>query len=93
MGLGETASGEPLGAALGAGRLAGTARAGQILLTQAVKNLAGAVEGVEFRRAGRIKLRGYQDPWEVFEAVPAGEAAATEGLGARVRRRLRRSRA
>jgi hypothetical protein len=92
MGLGETTSGEPLGAALGAGRLAATAGAGQILLTQAVKNLCGAVDGVEFRRAGRIKLRGYQDPWEVFEAVPAGGGTEPPGLGARFRRRLRRSR-
>ena len=90
MGLGETTSGEPLGAALGAGRLAATAGAGQVLLTQAVKNLCGAVEGVEFRRAGRIKLRGYQDPWEVFEALPAGEGTEPPGLGARLRRRLRR---
>lgn len=89
MGLGETASGEPLGAALGAGRLAGRAGAGQILLTQAVKNLCGVVGGVEFRRAGRMRLRGYQDPWEVFEAVPAGEAPQPAALGARLRRRLR----
>ena len=82
---------DPLGATLGAGRLASTAAAGQILLTQAVKNLAGAVDGIEFRRAGRVELRGYADPWEVFDAVPAGEAAAPESLGARLRRRLGRA--
>jgi hypothetical protein len=55
-----------------------------------VKNLCGVIDGIEFRRAGRITLRGYADPWEVFEAVPAGEATAPEGFGARLRRRLRR---
>ena len=66
--LGDSSGGEPLGAALGAGRLAERAGRGEILVTQAVKNLCGSAAGARFDPRGRLTLAGYADPWDVFAA-------------------------
>ena len=88
--LGDASAGEPLGAALGAGRLAERAGAGEILATQAVKNLCAPGAGVRFTARGRLRLPGYGDPWEVFavagEDEPEPERPA-RGLLARLLRR------
>jgi YVTN family beta-propeller protein len=70
-----------------AARLCALARPGEVLATDAVRELAGASEGVAygFRRAERLK--GYEKPVGVVEIHPS-ERAPTRELGRHVKRTL-----
>jgi WD40 repeat protein/class 3 adenylate cyclase len=63
------------GAALNtAARLCTRATAGQVLVTSAVAERAGAVEGVAYVSAGTAELKGFDSPVELIEAVAEGLA-------------------
>ena len=53
-----------------AARLAGRARAGQVLVTEPVAG-AAAADGVGFTALGRVELKGFSAPVTVLEARPA----------------------
>jgi class 3 adenylate cyclase len=70
--------GHPFGAAVnGAARVAGEARGGEILVSEAVRQLAGTVLGVGFRDRGRFRLKGFPERWRLYEVVARDGAAAT----------------
>jgi adenylate cyclase len=56
-----------------AARIAAEAGAGQILLSDASRQAAGKVEGIEFEPRGRRQLRNVREPVLLFAAAPAGE--------------------
>jgi adenylate cyclase len=52
-----------------AARIADKARGGQILVSEVVRALAGSVAGVEFRDAGRRRLKGIPGMQRVYEVT------------------------
>jgi class 3 adenylate cyclase len=77
-------SGHPFGGAVNAAaRVAGNAKGGEILVSDAVRQLAGTMPGVSFRDRGRFRLKGFPEQWRLYEVV-GGE----EGLSPRRARRL-----
>lgn len=58
-----------------AARIAGLARGGEILLSQATREAAGEPPGVEFRERGRRELRNIHEPVLLYAAVRAGGPA------------------
>ena len=53
-----------------AARVSGLARGGEVLLTDATREAAGDVEGVQFEAHGVHRLRNIGEPVKVFSAVP-----------------------
>lgn len=70
LNLGETPPdpGEPFGAVLSAARVAAGAGPDEILVTEAVKHLAGAL-GLVFRDRGPVKVAGFAEPWRLHVVV------------------------
>ncbi len=64
-----------------AARLCAQARSDGILISAAVKMLAGRCEGVEFASAGELELKGFPEPVEAFSVswAPLGEEASGAG--------------
>jgi predicted ATPase/class 3 adenylate cyclase len=64
-----------------AARVMAKAGPGQILVTEVVKQLAGTIAGVEFHDRGRSRLRGFPEPWRLYElrGSPEGANASTTG--------------
>jgi class 3 adenylate cyclase/YHS domain-containing protein len=56
-----------------AARVSGAAAGGEVLLTEATRDAAGTVTGVELREHGRRSLRNVSEPVLLFEAVQEGE--------------------
>ena len=86
--------GHPFGAAVNAAsRVAACAGPGEVLATEAVKQLAGTTPGVSFRDRGRVKLKGFEQRWRLYQVLPAAVAAPPapreprRPLSTRVRRR------
>ncbi len=88
IGVGEVQEndGQPFGAAINlAARVMDRAEGGQVLVTDAVRELVGTMPGARFRDRGRVALKGFPKRQHLLEVRPA------EGLPKR-RVRLRRSR-
>ena len=63
-------AGHPFGGAVNAAaRVAGNAKGGEILVSDAVKQLAGTIPGVAFRDRGRFRLKGFPEPWRLYEVL------------------------
>lgn len=61
---------QPSGEAVhGAARVCAAAVGGQILVADVTRQLAGTVPGVTFRDAGEFTLKGFPDPWRLWEVV------------------------
>jgi class 3 adenylate cyclase/YHS domain-containing protein len=56
-----------------AGRVSAEASGSEVLLTEATRKHAGALEGIEFRDRGRRQLRNIADPVSLYLAAPEGE--------------------
>jgi class 3 adenylate cyclase len=77
-------AGHPFGGAVNAAaRVASNAKGGEILVSDAVRQLAGTMPGVSFRDRGRFRLKGFPEPWRLYEVVKGDE-----GLSPRRARRL-----
>jgi adenylate cyclase len=67
-------SGDWFGATVNtAARVSGVAAGGEVLLTEATREAAGSVEGVELREHGRRSLRNVAEPVVLYSAVQGGE--------------------
>jgi class 3 adenylate cyclase/ABC-type branched-subunit amino acid transport system substrate-binding protein/streptogramin lyase/predicted Ser/Thr protein kinase len=76
--------GHPFGAAVNAAaRVASQAKGGEVVVSEAVRQLAGTMPGVAFRDRGRIKLKGFDEPWRLYQ-LAWGEQAAEEPSRIRV---------
>jgi adenylate cyclase len=53
-----------------AARVVARAGGGEVLVTRAVVELAAGVDGLEFRRIGEVRLKGFPEPTELFAASP-----------------------
>lgn len=72
-------AGDLFGAAVNAAaRVAAKAKGGEILVSSVVRQLAGKVPEVSFVDRGRFRLKGFDERWQLFEAVwrPDTESAA-----------------
>jgi adenylate cyclase len=54
-----------------AARVVARAAGGEVLVTRPVVELAGGVDGLEFRRIGEVRLKGFSEPTELFTAALA----------------------
>jgi class 3 adenylate cyclase len=82
--------GHPFGAAVnGASRVAGKARGGEILVSEAVKQLAGTIPEVSFRDRGRFELKGFPDRWRLYQVVASDGDSAKASRGAFASRTIR----
>ena len=52
-----------------AARVVARAAGGEVLVTRAVVDVAGALEGVRFERIGEVRLKGFSDLTELFVAT------------------------
>jgi YVTN family beta-propeller protein len=58
----------PFGAAINAGaRVMSQAKGGQIFVSETVRRLAGTMPGVSFRDRGRIRMKGLEERWRLYE--------------------------
>jgi len=51
-----------------AARVVARASGGEVLVTRAVVEMAAEVDGLEFRRIGEVRLKGFSEPTELFAA-------------------------
>jgi adenylate cyclase len=56
-----------------AARVVARAGGGEVLVTRPVVEAAAGVEGLEFRRIGEVRLKGFSEPTELFTAALAPE--------------------
>jgi len=56
-----------------AARIAGEAGGGEVLLSDATREAAGEVDGIEFHRHGEVELRNVPQPVTLYRAARAGE--------------------
>jgi YVTN family beta-propeller protein len=60
----------PFGAAVNAGaRVMAQAKGGQVLVSEMVRRLAGTMPGVSFRDRGRVRMKGFDERWRLYEIV------------------------
>ena len=59
-----------------AARIAARAKGGEILVSEVVKTLAGRVPDVDFVDRGRVKLKGFDERYRLFEVAWEKEAPA-----------------
>lgn len=58
----------PFGAAVNAGaRVMAQAKGGQVLVSEMVRRLAGTMPGVSFRDRGRVRIKGFDERWRLYE--------------------------
>ncbi len=65
-----------------AARIQAKAVGGQVLVSESVKMLLGPASGIEFKDIGQHDLKGFQEPWRLFE-VPyrlEGERTGPQGV-------------
>lgn len=55
-----------------AARVAGSASGDEVLLTQATRELAGPLDGIELESRGSVRFRNIQEPVHVFRALLSG---------------------
>ena len=58
-----------------AARISGHAKGRQILVSEVVKSLVGNLPEIEFRDAGAKELKGFDEPWRLFEVAWRDEGA------------------
>ena len=63
-----------------AARVSGAAAGGEVLLTDATREAAGSIGGVELIEHGRHELRNVGDPVSLFRAVPVGTGREVDEL-------------
>jgi streptogramin lyase len=62
--------GHPFGAAVNAAaRVAASAGPGQVIVADAVRQLAGTIPGIDFRDRGRVKLKGFAERRRLYQVV------------------------
>ncbi len=72
------ADGPLLGEAVhAAARVCAAGSGGQVLVSDVTRQLAGTVPDVTFRDAGEFQLKGFPQPWHLWEVVRVRETAAT----------------
>ncbi len=73
--------GDYYGAAVNAAaRICAAAEGGQVLVSQLVKDIIGSLGNLEFRDAGAYPLKGFPEPWRLYEVVPRAEASLGANL-------------
>jgi class 3 adenylate cyclase len=90
LNIGEVISqaGHPFGGAVNAAaRVASHAKGGEILVAEAVRQVAGTMPGVSTRDRGRFLLKGFPERWRLYEVV--WEPGAEDAAAAQARRGLR----
>ena len=55
-----------------AARVAGSASGDEVLLTDATRELAGSLDGIELESRGTVRFRNIQEPVHVFRALLSG---------------------
>jgi adenylate cyclase len=55
-----------------AARVVARAAGGEVLVTRAVVDVAGGIDGLEFKRIGEVRLKGFSEPTELFTASARG---------------------
>jgi adenylate cyclase len=55
-----------------AARVVGRAQGGEVLVTRPVVDVARGVDGLEFERIGKVGLKGFSEPTELFAASSRG---------------------
>ena len=68
-----------------ASRVCASAAAGEVLVTSTVRGITQASIQVSFVSRGRRRLKGIDEPVELFAAVPAGERVAPSRASTRLR--------
>jgi adenylate cyclase len=53
-----------------AARVVARAGGGEVLVTRPVVDMAAGLDGVEFKRIGEVRLKGFSEPTELFIACP-----------------------
>lgn len=61
-----------------AARIAALARGGEILLSEATKDAAGEISGIEFRERGRRELKNVREPVSLYAAIRTGQISDAE---------------
>ena len=74
---------DPLGAAVNAAaRIAGRAAGGEVLVSDVVRQLVGAVPAIRFLDRGRCRLKGFSERWHLWSAEDGtGEQLAPATIG------------
>jgi class 3 adenylate cyclase/tetratricopeptide (TPR) repeat protein len=57
-----------------AARINALAEGGEILVSEAVKQLAQGMRGVEFKSKGEFSLKGLREQYRIYQATPTGQA-------------------
>jgi class 3 adenylate cyclase/tetratricopeptide (TPR) repeat protein len=60
-----------------AARINALAEGGEILISEAVKQLAQGARGIEFNFKGEFTLKGLRDQYRIYEAIPIGRPDVT----------------
>ena len=69
--------GQPSGEAVhAAARVCGAGDGGQILVSDVTRQLAGTIPDVTFRDAGEFELKGFPQPWRLFDVIWVRETSA-----------------
>jgi adenylate cyclase len=55
-----------------AARVVARSGGGEVLVTRAVVEMAAAVDGLQFKRIGEVRLKGFSEPTELFTAARKG---------------------
>jgi class 3 adenylate cyclase/ABC-type branched-subunit amino acid transport system substrate-binding protein len=83
--------GHPFGAAVNAAaRIAAVAKGGEVVVSDAVRQLAGTQPGVAFRDRGRLRLKGFSEPWRLYDVQWGAEPRRRPARRLPVRPRGRR---
>ena len=79
MNFGETTGGDdPVGEAVNAAaRIADRAKAGEVVVSDIVRQLAGSVPGTPFVDHGRARLKGFSGQWQLYRAVAGASSEAS----------------
>src|SRR5439155_23016510 len=59
-----------------AARVCGAANGGQILVSDVTRQLAGTLPDITFRDAGEFQLKGFPQPWRLWDVVWVRETSA-----------------
>jgi class 3 adenylate cyclase len=79
--------GHAFGAAVNAAaRVAALARGGEVLVSAAVRQLAGTMPGISFRDRGRFPLKGFPERWRLYEVAVDDGAVVGKSAGVSFRR-------
>ena len=78
-------SSDPVGGTVNAGaRIAACAAGGEVLVSDVVRQLAGIVPAAAFIDRERHRLKGFADPWQLWEATEAAMVRPAPGTVGRI---------